>query len=289
MRLSFQQIDVFTDQLFGGNPLAVFTEGDGLDTGLMQRIAREMNLSETTFIQTPAEKSCAFKVRIFTPGCELPFAGHPTIGTAYVLDRLGRLPKDSFHFEERVGPVALRKDSEGRFWMTPPRAATSAPLENQPAIARAFGLDEDSLCAPVRTAGGGGTTFLCVMLESNAAVDAARPDRAALASATTAEIGDGFLLMFSYADGRAYSRMIASPESGVGEDPATGGSIAPLCQFLYTSGKLAPGTNALVIEQGTKIGRQSFLHVRLRLGPSEIEALEAGGDCVPVFESSLEI
>src|SRR5947209_6021048 len=135
MRLSFQQIDVFTDHLFGGNPLAVFLEGDGLETALMQRIAREMNLSETTFVQTPADKSCAFKVRIFTPGTELPFAGHPTIGTAYVLHSLGRLPAGPFRFEEGAGPVGLRQDKRGRFWMTPPRATASAPLENGGPIA----------------------------------------------------------------------------------------------------------------------------------------------------------
>ena len=135
MHLKFQQIDVFTSERFRGNPLAVFWAADGFDdTAGMQRIAREMNLSETTFVQRSQEPTCAFKVRIFTPGSELPFAGHPTLGTAFVLDRLGLLPGADFSFEEGVGPVRLHKDKRGRFWMFPPEPVLGDHLTYVPKL-----------------------------------------------------------------------------------------------------------------------------------------------------------
>lgn len=288
MRLRFQQVDVFTNRLFGGNPLAVYLDGDGLETRVMQQIAREMNLSETTFVQTATNASCAFKVRIFTPGAELQFAGHPTIGTAYVLRALGKLPGGRFRFEEGAGPVPLREDGAGRLWMTPPRASAEAPLGDADAVAGAIGVAADAIAGPSRFSGGGGMRFFCIVLNSKEAVDAAEPDRVRLASfAPQAATGD--LLIFSHSGSEVYSRMIAAPAHGIGEDPATGSSVGPLCQVLHASGKLDSELHALTIEQGTKMGRQSFLHVRFDPQPQGLENLEVGGDCVPVFESFLEI
>ncbi|MFN2528249.1 MAG: PhzF family phenazine biosynthesis protein [Candidatus Baltobacteraceae bacterium] len=290
MHLKFQQIDVFTTGKFSGNPLAVFWDADGLnDTQTMQRIAREMNLSETTFVQRSADPVCAFKVRIFTPGAELPFAGHPTLGTAFVLDRLGLLPGGDFSFEEGVGPVRLHKDERRRFWMFPPEPKIVQTIDAKAEIARALGVAEHAMVAAPQRIDGGGSVFLCVILDDARTVDAITIDRAALARATSGEIGDGFLLVFSYHEGKAYSRMFASVQTGIGEDPATGGSVATLCCALQAAGKLAPDRSALTIEQGVKMGRRSFLHAQFQRDDDRLANLSVGGDSVFIFESVLEL
>ena len=260
MRLPFYQTDVFTDRIFGGNPLAVFLDADNLDRATMQSIAREMNLSETTFVQT-AHNGGDVRVKIFTPGKELPFAGHPTIGTADVLYRLGKLPSTQFSFEMGVGIVPLQRDEDGMFWMRPP----------QPVI--------EGSTARVSA---GGNPFRCVLARSKAEVDAFVLDRTALAT-------DDDILVFCYQDGSAYSRMLASPALGIGEDPATGSSVAPLIAFLAANGNLEPERSALVVEQGTRMGRQSFLHARFSHQSGTVSDIRVGGTAVPVFESVLTL
>ncbi len=290
MRLKFQQIDVFTTEKFSGNPLAVFWDaGELSDTAVMQRIAREMNLSETTFVRTPKDRSCAFAVRIFTPGAELPFAGHPTLGTAFVLDTLGLLPGPEFSFEEGVGPVRLSKDSAGRFWMYPPQPKLLSPAGNANAIAQALSIPAASICEPPRLVDGGGAVFLCIILDDRETVDSIVVDRARLAAAVSPEVGNGFLLIFSYRDGKAYSRMFASVATGIGEDPATGGSVASVCYALHSAGMIPQDASGLVIEQGFKMGRRSTLHAQFEQSGGMLNALRAGGDSVFVFESVLEL
>jgi len=290
MHLKFQQIDVFTTEKFSGNPLAVFWDVGGLnDTETMQRIAREMNLSETTFVRRSRDPACAFNVRIFTPGAELQFAGHPTLGTAFVLDRLGLLPGGNFSFEEGVGPVRLHKDERGRFWMFPPEPKIAETIDAGAQIARALGIAEHAIVATPQRIDGGGSVFLCVILDDAKTVDAIALDRAALAKATTEETGAGFLLLFSYREGKAYSRMFASVQTGIGEDPATGGSVATLCYALQAAGKLAPEVGALTIEQGVKMGRRSFLHAQFRRNGERLTNVSVGGDSVFIFESVLEL
>lgn len=160
MRLQFQVVDVFTTERFSGNPLAVFWDAQALhDSAVMQRIAREMNLSETTFVRAPTEPSCAFDVRIFTPGAELPFAGHPTLGTAFVLDKLGLLPGREFSFHEKVGPVRLHKDPTGRFWMAPPEPALLEDVGQVHKIAAALSISAASIVTPPRLIDGRGSVF----------------------------------------------------------------------------------------------------------------------------------
>lgn len=290
MHLKFQHIDVFTTEKFSGNPLAVFWNADGFDdAAAMQSIAREMNLSETTFVQRSQDPSCSFKVRIFTPGAELQFAGHPTLGTAFALDRLGLLPSADFSFEEGVGPVRLHKDERGRFWMYPPEPKIGETIDAKAEIARALGVVEHAIVAAPRRIDGGGSAFLCIILDDAKTVDAIAVDRATLAKATNSEIGDGFLLIFSYRDGKAYSRMFASVRTGIGEDPATGGSVATLCYALHAAGKLAPDLNAITIEQGVKMGRRSFLHAQFQRSGERLANLSVGGDSVFIFESVLEL
>ena len=167
----FVQVDVFTDRVFGGNPLAVFFDGRGLDDALMQQIAREMNLSETVFLFPPSRPDCAAALRIFTPARELPFAGHPTVGTAWVLAAHGMAPKGASRFvlEEKVGPIPVELDGDPArpdfVWMKHPEATFDPVLENRGALARALGLEEADLLpgAPIRP-GSTGNTFLFVPL-----------------------------------------------------------------------------------------------------------------------------
>src|SRR2546422_10997829 len=140
----FVQVDVFTDRVFGGNPLAVLLDGRGLDDGVMQKIAREMNLSETVFLFPPTRPDCAATLRIFTPAREVPFAGHPTIGTAWVLAAHGMAPRGAARFvlEERIGPVPVELEGNplrpGFIWMTHGPATLDAPARDRGAVPRAF-------------------------------------------------------------------------------------------------------------------------------------------------------
>jgi trans-2,3-dihydro-3-hydroxyanthranilate isomerase len=307
----FLQVDVFTDRIFGGNPLAVFPDHEGLSDAELQAIAREMNLSETTFVYSPNRPEAAARVRIFTPSRELPFAGHPTIGTAYVLATLGRLPTDASEIvlEEGVGPVPVRLEgqltSPSFLWMTHP-AATFGPAagpDQKAAILEALGLLPDDALdgpdGPPFQVGSTGLPFFYVPLRDREAVDRAVADGRALSAA----LGDGgptgvFLFTSEPARGeeashriagRAYSRMLA-PGAGVTEDPATGSASGPLAAYLVKE-RLAPtppeGTVHLLSEQGTAMGRQSFLHLRLDLAGGEVRRIEVGGSAVPVIEGTL--
>src|SRR2546428_1595753 len=179
--LDFVQVDVFTDRVFGGNPLAVFLDGRGLSDDEMQAIAREMNLSETTFVLPATRPDCAAKVRIFTPAAELPFAGHPTIGTAWVLADEGLVSGDAtdFTLEENVGPVKVRSVKEhGRvlFWMTHP-PLTFGPVFPHKEVASAIGVEESAIVhdVPAQVASTG-APFLFVALRDAGAVDSAVSD-----------------------------------------------------------------------------------------------------------------
>jgi trans-2,3-dihydro-3-hydroxyanthranilate isomerase len=174
----FVQVDVFTDRVFGGNPLAVLLDAHGLDDAVMQKIAREMNLSETVFLVPPSRPGCAAALRIFTPAREIPFAGHPTIGTAWVLAVHGLAPRGAARFvlEERAGPIAVELEGNPSrpdfIWMRHPAATFDPALPNRDAVARALGLAEADLRpgAPIQP-GSTGSKFLFVPLRNQAAVD----------------------------------------------------------------------------------------------------------------------
>jgi trans-2,3-dihydro-3-hydroxyanthranilate isomerase len=288
MERQFYQVDVFTSERFGGNPLAVFVDGDGIDGAIMQKIAREMNLSETTFVLRPTSASAAVRLRIFTPGRELPFAGHPTLGTAFVLHSHGRIRDERFTFEMPIGLVNVHKDGEA-FWMEAPVPQGSQPVCRAADAAQVLGLPA-ARCVQDPAVFGAGLHFLMVLLDSAAGVDAiAGVDRKALASVTTAEVANGDILAFSYSDGRAYARMFAHPDSGIVEDPATGSSVAPLCLALSTYGVLEPAVTSIVVEQGVKMGRPSFLHARFAHRGETVSNITVGGCSVPVLHGVLQL
>lgn len=296
----FVQVDVFTDRLFGGNPLAVFLDARGLDSAEMQAIAREMNLSETTFILPATRPDCAARVRIFTPGQELPFAGHPTVGTAWVLATRGMLPPGSSEavLEEGVGPVPVRFEGDPAapqfVWMRHPAARFDPPLDEPGSVAAALGLGEADLLpgAPIQV-GSTGVRFLYVPLRDPATVDRARFDP----TTDLGTFGDPAPLgVFVFAPnpaagpGHVYSRMIGALAAGLPEDPATGAASGPLGAYLVRH-EIVPAADEarIVSEQGTQMGRQSFIHILIRPRGPEGEEIEVGGGVVPVLEGTLRL
>ena len=298
--LRFVQVDVFTERVFGGNPLAVVFEAEGLDERVMPAIAREMNCSETTFLLPPTRPECAARVRIFTPAREVPFAGHPTIGTAWVLATEGLLPKgiNRFNLEEGIGPVEVTLEGDpGRpslLWMRHGEARFGPELPDRAGFARALGLEAADLLAgqPVRS-GSTGSTFLYIPLRDRETVDRARLDVPAL----LATQGEGPNLgVFVFAPdpdpraGKVYSRMFAPHTSGVPEDPATGSASGPLGAYLVERGLVAPAeTVDIVSEQGTRMGRPSFVHIRIGMRGGRINKILVGGTVVPVIDGRLRI
>jgi trans-2,3-dihydro-3-hydroxyanthranilate isomerase len=237
-------------------------------------------------------------VRIFTPAREVPFAGHPTIGTGWVLATNGRLPPGAtrFQLEEGIGPVEVELEGEPArpdlVWMRHGPAVFGPERANRAALAEALGLREMDLLpgAPI-CAGSTGSAFLYVPLRDRDTVDRASLDVRALLAA----MGEGPRLgVFVFAPdpdpeaGRVYSRMFAPHTSGVPEDPATGSASGPLGAYLVERGLVAAGPSvAIVSEQGTRMGRQSFVHIRIAMDGARIAALRVGGGVVPVLEGRL--
>jgi len=289
-------VDVFTDRALAGNQLAVVLDAGDMAPDVMQRVAREMNFSETTFVMAPTQPGHAARVRIFTPGTELPFAGHPTVGTAWVLAMKGLVPGGALEFtlEEGVGPVAVRGEHGPNgltFWMTHPPLTFGEVIEDRQRIAAGLGLEESDLMpsVPLQVATTG-ADFLYVALRNPRAVDRAVSDKARLAEAF---VGREILPVFLFAaagSNRLYSRMFAPGVFGIGEDPATGSASGPLGAFAVKYG-LVPHSQkvSLVSEQGTKMGRKSMVHIRLEYGadPDVPTRIEVGGTVMPVVTGTL--
>lgn len=296
----FMQVDVFTDRVFGGNPLAVVLDARGLTDGEMAAIAGEMNLSETTFVLPPTRPDCDARVRIFTPRRELAFAGHPTIGTSFVLATRGMLPAGTraLTLEEGVGPVPVRLEGDPTaptfLWMRHGEAIFGPPLAPRADFAAALGLTEDDLLpdAPILT-GTTGSAFLYIPLKDRATVDRAALDVPAIRRcfANTTAVG---IFIFApdpdRAARRVYARMFAPHTSGVPEDPATGSASGPLGAYLVRHGLVAPDAAVRIVsEQGTKMGRQSFIHITIATEERGALGIEVGGSAVPVLEGTISL
>jgi trans-2,3-dihydro-3-hydroxyanthranilate isomerase len=289
-------VDVFTERPLAGNQLAVVLGANGMPGTVMQRIAKEMNLSETTFVLPPDQPGSVARVRIFTPGTELPFAGHPTVGTAWVLSTEGLVPDGALEFtlEEGVGPVAVRgvRGPHGLvFWMTHPPVTFGDVVTDRGAVAAALGLVDADLApdVPIQVATTG-NPFLFVALKDARAVDAAVSNKERLAALFDG--GEALPLFFFAAVGRdkLYSRMFASHILEITEDPATGSASGPLGAFAVKYG-LVPRAPivSIVSEQGTKMGRQSFVHIELSYdeGADLPSRIEVGGSVIPVLSGIL--
>jgi trans-2,3-dihydro-3-hydroxyanthranilate isomerase len=288
--LPYRIVDVFTTEPLAGNPLAVFTDASRIDEAIMQKIAQEMNLAETTFVLPAESPAGVARVRIFTPKREMAFAGHPTIGTAFVLFQQGRLSEDSdsFFLEENVGPVQMWVERGERplLWLKTP-AIYEGPVYDRPHCAHALGLrPADLLDLPPQILTAGNPTLI-VALKDQEAVDRAWLDAAGMKKLRDGEAEPFCVFVFCRTEQGAYSRMFA-PDYGVPEDPATGSSTGPLAAFMMRHGLLPTSTTRFVSEQGKKMGRRSLLYVRIA-GSDASREIFVGGHVAPIAEGVLRL
>ncbi len=287
----YRVVDVFTTQPLEGNPLAVFPEASGLDDVTMQKIAREMNLSETVFVVPATRASLAAGVRIFTPTRELPFAGHPTVGTSFVLLDEGTVPAGTKQFvlEEKVGPVPIRVETGERplIWLTTPPISYGRTYDRL-RCAQALGVAAHDLLdiTPQWLSAGNPTVFIA--LRDRRAVDDAWLDSHGVSIIKGADAAPICVFVFTPVPEGAYARMFA-PEYGVPEDPATGSSTGPLAAFMIRH-RLVSGAaeTRFVSEQGTKMGRRSLLYVELH-GAGGADGIDVGGYVTPIAEGTLKL
>jgi trans-2,3-dihydro-3-hydroxyanthranilate isomerase len=281
-------VDVFTTEPLAGNALAVFPDAVGLDETTMQKIARELNLAETSFVLPATREDCAVRVRIFTPTKEMRFAGHPTVGTAFVLLQEKIVPQGcaAFVLEEQIGPVPIRVEAGERplIWLrTPP--IREGRYYDAALCAEALGLDPQDLLPLKPQFLSAGNPTVIIAAKDKAAVDRAWLDMAGMKSIKGADSEPVCIFLFAPTPDGAYSRMFA-PEYGVSEDAATGSSTGPLAAYMIrhdlVSGKA--GTR-FVSEQGTKMGRRSLLHVEIH-GEG---AIDVGGYVTPLTEAVMTL
>jgi trans-2,3-dihydro-3-hydroxyanthranilate isomerase len=277
MTLSYVIADVFTDTPLEGNALAVFTDAEGLDERTMARLARELNLSETVFAFAPEQGGDA-RIRIFTPGAELPFAGHPVLGSAFVLGG----ERDVVQLETGLGivPVELQRSGGaivfGRMRQPIP---TIEAFDRGAALLRALGVER---AEPPREAYVNGPCNVFVMLEDEAAVAALAPEHQAL-------VALGVLNVSCFAGaGRRWKTRMFAPALGVAEDPATGSAAGPLALHLARQGAIAYGEE-IELAQGAEIGRPSLLYARVEGSETHIERIEVGGVAVIVARGEFSL
>jgi trans-2,3-dihydro-3-hydroxyanthranilate isomerase len=282
-------VDVFTATPLEGNALAVVPDATGLDAAMMQRIAAEFNLSETTFVFPSQRPDCAALLRIFTPTMEMRFAGHPTVGSAFVLLERGLVTpqNDRFAFEELVGPVPVRVERSEplMLWLTTP-PISCGPIFDRALCASVLGLTEgDLLDVPPQLVSAGNPNIF-IALRDAACVDRASLELAGVRALHGGRASADCVFVFTPTPYGAYSRMFA-PEHGVVEDPATGSATGPLASYMMRHGLAAAHDGArFVSEQGTRMGRRSLLHVRI-LGEGGRDGIEVGGNVVAVAAGTL--
>jgi trans-2,3-dihydro-3-hydroxyanthranilate isomerase len=301
-QFQFLQYDVFTDTPLAGNQLAVFVDAVGLSDDEMQSIAREMNYSETTFVLPATDIKAIRRVRIFTPSTELPFAGHPTIGTTFALAHANIVRSGEelpVHLQLGIGnlPVDLLFEGEqlSFVWMHQRLPEFEPWTGSSERLLAAVGLRQEDLAPglPIER-GSAGVPFLFLPLRSREALGRAEPGHADLAEALESQERHTGLYLFSAASeadevALRHSRMFA-PGVGVSEDPATGSAAGPVAVYLLRHGLLRAnqdGEARLQIEQGAEMGRPSRLSVALACAAGEVQDVRVGGESVLVAEGSL--
>lgn len=302
MQVAFQQVDVFTDRPFAGNPLCVVPDATGLSSEQMQAIAREMNLSETTFVLPPTDPQASYWMRIFTPAKEIPFAGHPSVGTAHVMACAGKFslrePVTRIFQQVAIGTLPLdievAQGRPGRVIMTQGRPQFGPVIRDLEPVANALGLD------PMLLARAGlllqvvstGLEFLMVALPDLETLGALRPNLAAL-DVILRKCGALGCFLFTLATGStdvfARARMFA-PGAGITEDPATGSAAGPLGAYLAAHGVLPGDRTSFIVEQGIEMGRPSRIWVEVgRDGSGVPNAIRVGGTTVPVISGTIQL
>jgi len=292
--------DVFTAEPLYGNQLAVFTDGRGIDAGTMQRMAREMNFAESTFILPTESADTDLRMRIFTPLQEVPMAGHPTVGSTFALAHTGFLepgrPRVVFGLNVGPTPVDLEWES-GRLrfaWMTQGLPEFSPAIDGRSQVASALGLTLADLAPslPIQIVSCG-LRLIFVPLRDRETVDRAISDSAAFRR-LMAELNENvpiflFAVLPPGSEATVYSRMFA-PEFGIIEDPATGGATGPLGCYLVEHGLVAPeAARSMLSLQGVAMGRRSRLHISIDGGPGAITGVRVGGEAVLVGQGELYV
>lgn len=298
MQRRYITVDVFTDRAFGGNPLAVVLDAGGLSTAQMQAIATEFNYSETTFVLPPQDAANDAQVRIFTVRSEIPFAGHPNVGTAFVLATLAAMPPARLSFEEKAGLVRIEILTEqGR--------VTGAELTAPQPLKRLSRVDTEQAAACLSLSASDvkmdrhppqivsvGLPFLMLELASRDALKRARPDAAAFARTFPCDGSDA--VYFYTRDVPAseqpldlQARMFHPGSSGLSEDPATGSATAAAAAFLADLNETRDGELRLRIGQGVDMGRPSLLVTRVRKQGGTVASVHVGGGCVKMMEGTL--
>lgn len=278
-RFRYVVIDVFTDTPLEGNQLAVFTDARGLPEELMQPLAREINFSETVFV-LPSDEGHA-RIRIFTPTAELKFAGHPTLGSAFVLGQPMQL--DEIQLETGAGVVAVRLEREGPtivFGRMEQPLPSVEPWPDPDGLLRPLGLERAELPIEVYD---NGSKHVYVVVGSEDEVAAVKPDLAALAEQPNV-LG---INVSAGSDSKWKTRMFA-PSSGVAEDPATGSAAGPLAVHLARHGRIDFGQE-IEISQGAEIGRPSTLYARVDGSADQLERVEVGGSAVIVARGEFSL
>jgi trans-2,3-dihydro-3-hydroxyanthranilate isomerase len=277
-RYRYVVCDVFTNEPLAGNQLAVFTDARGIPEDRLQPLAKEMNFSETTFVYPPQADGHVF-MRIFTPAAEIPFAGHPTLGTAFVL--AGPLQLLELRIETGQGTVLVRVEREGArivFGRMEQPLPTIAPFERAEELQAALGVESQ---LPVEVYDNG-LRHVYVALASAEEVAALRPDQQRLAA-----LGAYGINCFA-GDGLTWKTRMFGPMLGVPEDPATGSAAGPLALHLARHGRIAFG-DEIEISQGAEIGRPSTLYARVDGTADAVERIEVGGSAVIVARGEFSI
>jgi len=303
-KLRYHLVDVFTDYMFGGNQLAVFTNARGLSATFMQAIANEMNLSETTFVLPPENPAHDYRIRIFTPVTELPMAGHPTIGTSYVLakeclvDRSDQETCLQIQLEEEIGvipvTIQMRDHQPELIWMEQPLPTFGSEFEDVDIIAEMLNIDPGAIREtglPMQVVSCG-VPFLFIPIQDLASIR-----RVSLRREIWEQVLRDYEAMHVFvftrqterSDGTVHCRMFA-PALGINEDPATGGASGPLGCYLVHH-KIVPikQTTHIISEQGIEMGRPSTIHIEIGSEDDKITGGRVGGTCCSVGEGFLEI
>ena len=282
MQTPFYQVDVFSDELFGGNPLAVFLRGEDFKEAQFQQMAREMNLSETTFVLPSSHPDADFDVRIFTPEKELPFAGHPTLGTAFVLRHAGLVPSTQNHvrLNFKVGVIQVDLQEDDKIFMTQPPGKILQTFTNTEEVAQVLGLTANNIDLPVQTASTGFPALL-VPINSLRAMQRIVLNLPLL-KVLLEEAGVDMIYPFTRQTLDQKSSVHArgfAPYVGIPEDPATGSVAGALGYYLKDKN---PKEENLIIEQGYEMKRPGLIFVKMN-GTK----IQVGGKTRVVFKASL--
>ena len=290
MEIPFYQVDVFTDHIFGGNPLAVFTKGECFQENQLQQVAREMNLSETTFVYPSTKDEADFDVRIFTPSREIPFAGHPPLGTAFVLRMNGSVTSDPIRLSFKAGIIPVWAENDKGFMQHPP-AKTLHELNHSESIAKALGLSVNQLdgTLPVQVVSTGFPALLVPVISLKAVQGIALNPQ--ILKEVLGPLGIDMIYPFCRetvkTENTVHSRAFA-PGLGIPEDPATG-SVAGAMGAYWANLAKNDADITMTIEQGYEMERPSLINVEISKQEGKTQQIRVGGQTQAVFKGMMSI